>query len=74
MTKSMLEENLENVMAKGWKVFVKVDGLPAPQTKQSNLYKAMQSAAEAGYKEITYITGGHKRNYSDGFHMAVIVK
>lgn len=74
MKQSMLSKKISEATQKGYKVFTTVDGLPAPNTKQSNLYKAMQSARDAGYKTVDYIIGGHKRNYSEGFHMAVIVK
>lgn len=59
----------------GRKVLCYVNGLYAPRNKQSNLYKAI---LKAGYtpddigKDIDVAVGAHRRNYSDGFKMAVV--
>ena len=43
-----------------------VGGLPAPNNKNSNLYKALE---QSKYHE--WIIGGHRKNGPDGFWMAV---
>jgi hypothetical protein len=43
-----------------------IGGLPAPQTKTSNLYQALQRAAK---KE--FILGGHRQRGAEGWWIAV---
>ena len=69
-----LADRIREKSAAGYKVFCFVNGQPAPDNKQSNLYKALESAKKAGYTDIDYVIGAHRWNGADGFYMAVIVR
>ncbi|QNK41560.1 hypothetical protein [Caproicibacter fermentans] len=74
--KSFLSANLEKYLKDGWQVVSYTHGQPAPENKRSNLYAAMESAKaqHPEAKEFDYVLGGHRRNYSDGFEIAVIMR
>ena len=59
----------------GRTVIAETSGQIAPWNKNSNLYKAITAA---GYtpddlgKRISVAIGAHRRNYSDGFELAIV--
>ena len=68
---TMLERAINNR-----EVITYVNGQPTPYNKRSNLYKAIHEEGytlddlEAG--RISIAIGAHRRNYSDGFKMAIV--
>jgi hypothetical protein len=70
MRKTMLDEAVNDR-----KVIAYVNGLYAPKTKTSNLYRAI---IKNGYtpndigKKIDVVIGAHRYNYSDGWKMAIV--
>ena len=73
MRKSMLAVAIETKEAEGYAVESYVNGLNAPTTKSSNLYKAISAAKEKS-SDVVYVVGAHRRNGPDGWEMAVMTK
>ena len=73
MRKSMLKSEIERKEEQGYSVESYVNGLNAPTTKSSNLYKALSAAKEKS-SDVIYVVGVHRRNGPDGWEMAVMTK
>lgn len=74
MRKPYLDFTMEQERKRGFEVYGYVSGLSKPLTRQSNLRKVIEAAWDDGYIDVTFAIGAHRRNGSDGWNMAVMVR
>ena len=58
----------------GYRLYSVGSGKIAPETKNSNLYKAIQKAKNAGYKEVVFVVGARLKGLEKGQEFAIMVK
>lgn len=69
-----LKQEIMKAEQNGYKVFKVGGGLIAPENKNSNLYKALNAARQAGHEIVDYVVGAHRMRGTEGWEFAVIVK